>query len=44
MHPGTNEKPGRKPFKDIKTMKDDAAAVEKMGEQIKARYAQLFKV
>ena len=44
MHPGTKEKPGRKPFKDIKTMKDDAAAVEKMGEQIKTRYAQLFKV
>jgi iron(III) transport system substrate-binding protein len=44
MHPGTKEKPGRKPFKDIKTMKDDPAAVEKMGEEIKAHYAQLFKV
>ena len=44
MHPGTKEKAGRKPFKDIKTMKDDAAAVEKMSEQIKARYAQIFKV
>jgi iron(III) transport system substrate-binding protein len=44
MHPGTTEKPGRKPFKDIKTMKDDPEAVEKMAEQIKARYAQLFKV
>jgi hypothetical protein len=25
-------------------MKDDAAAVEKESEQIKARYAQIFKV
>ncbi len=29
MHPQTKEKPGRKPFAEIKTMKDDAAAVEK---------------
>ncbi len=28
----------------IKLMKDDAAAVEKMGTQIKARYSQIFKV
>jgi len=28
-HPQTQEKLGRKPFKDIKTMKDDAVAVEK---------------
>ncbi len=28
MHPNTQEKPGRTPFKDIKVMKDDAAAVE----------------
>src|SRR4030081_3432548 len=39
MHPGTKEKPGRKPFKEIKTMKDDAAAVEKMSDEIKARYS-----
>jgi iron(III) transport system substrate-binding protein len=44
MHPGTKEKPGRKPFKDIKTMKDDAAAVEKMSDEIKARYSKIFKV
>jgi len=44
MHPGTKEKPGRKPFKDIKTMKDDAAAVEKMSEEIKARYQKIFRV
>ena len=44
MHPGTKEKPGRKPFKDIKVMKDDAAAVEKMSEEIKARYQKIFRV
>ena len=44
MHPQTKEKPGRKPFAEIKTMKDDAAGVEKSAEEIKRRYAQLFKV
>ena len=43
-HPQTQEKAGRKPFKDIKTMKDDAAAVEKEGDAIKARYSKVFKV
>jgi iron(III) transport system substrate-binding protein len=44
MHPQTKEKAGRTPFKDIKTMKDDAAAVEKMSDEIKQRYAKIFKV
>src|ERR1700730_13630785 len=44
VHPQTQEKPGRKPFKDIKTMKDDAAAVEKEGDTIKAHYTKLFHV
>jgi iron(III) transport system substrate-binding protein len=44
VHPQTQEKAGRKPFKDIKTMKDDAAAVEKEGDAIKARYTKLFHV
>jgi iron(III) transport system substrate-binding protein len=43
-HPQTQEKPGRTPFKDIKTMKDDAAAVEKEGDAIKARYTKIFRV
>ena len=43
-HPQTQEKPGRKPFKDIKTMKDDAVAVEKEGDAIKARYSKIFHV
>jgi iron(III) transport system substrate-binding protein len=44
MHPQTREKAGRKPWKEVKTMKDDPAAVEKMSEEIKAHYAKLFKV
>jgi iron(III) transport system substrate-binding protein len=44
VHPETREKPGRKPFKDIKTMKDDAAAVVQQGDAIKARYSKIFHV
>jgi iron(III) transport system substrate-binding protein len=44
VHPQTREKAGRTPFKDIKTMKDDAAAVEKEGDAIKARYTKIFHV
>jgi iron(III) transport system substrate-binding protein len=43
-HPQTTEKAGRKPFKDIKTMKDDAAAVEKESDAIKARYTKIFRI
>jgi iron(III) transport system substrate-binding protein len=44
LHPQAEEKPGRRPFKDIKTMQDDAAAVEKQGDAIKARYTKIFRV
>jgi iron(III) transport system substrate-binding protein len=44
MHPQVKEKPGRKPFREIKTMKEDAAGVERMSEEIKARYSKLFGV
>jgi iron(III) transport system substrate-binding protein len=44
VHPDTKDKVGRKPLKDIKTMKDDAAAVEQQGEQIKSRYSKIFHV
>ncbi|MBI3703183.1 MAG: extracellular solute-binding protein [Rhizobiales bacterium] len=44
MHPQTKEKAGRTPFKDIKVMKDDPAAVEKMSDEIKQRYSKIFKV
>ena len=43
-HALVKDKPGRTPMKDIKVMKDDAAAVERESEQIKARYTQYFKV
>jgi iron(III) transport system substrate-binding protein len=44
MHPQAKETDGRKPFKEIKTMKEDPAAVEKNSEEIKARYSKLFRV
>jgi iron(III) transport system substrate-binding protein len=44
MHPQTKEKAGRKSFKDIKVMKDDPAGVEAMSDEIKQRYAKIFKV
>ena len=44
VHPDTKDKAGRRPLKDIKTMKDDAAAVEQQGEQIKSRYSKIFHV
>src|SRR5712691_6001398 len=33
MHPLAKEKPGRRPFCEIKTLKEDPAAVEQMGEE-----------
>ena len=44
LHPQTKEKPGRKPFGEIKKMKDDPVAVERLSEEIKARYSKLFGV
>jgi iron(III) transport system substrate-binding protein len=44
VHPLTKDKPGRKPFAEIKKMKDDPAGVERDAEAIKARYTQLFRV
>jgi iron(III) transport system substrate-binding protein len=43
-HPQTKDKPGRKPFHEVKAMKDDAAAVVKMSDEIKAHYSKLFHV
>jgi iron(III) transport system substrate-binding protein len=43
-HPQTQEKPGRKPLKEIKTMKDDPAAVVDQADGIKARYTKIFHV
>jgi iron(III) transport system substrate-binding protein len=44
VHMQTVEKAGRTPLKEIKTMKDDAAAVEKESDSIKARYTKIFRV
>ncbi|MCC6778319.1 MAG: extracellular solute-binding protein [Hyphomicrobiales bacterium] len=44
VHPQVKEKAGRTPFRSVKTMKEDAATVDKQAEEIKARYAKLFKV
>jgi iron(III) transport system substrate-binding protein len=44
MHALVKEKAGRKPFREVKTMKEDAAGVEKASEEIKARYSKLFGV
>jgi iron(III) transport system substrate-binding protein len=43
-HLQTKEKPGRKPFREIKVMKEDAVSVERMSEEIKARYTKIFGV
>ncbi len=43
-HPQVKDKPGRRPFGDIKKMKDDPVAVEKMADEIKTKYVSIFKV
>src|SRR3989440_6744221 len=44
FHALVKDKPGRKPLREIKLMKDDADAVEQQAEEIKARYTRYFKV
>jgi iron(III) transport system substrate-binding protein len=44
VHPLIKETDGRVPFNKIKFMREDAEAVEKQSEEIKKRYAQIFKV
>jgi iron(III) transport system substrate-binding protein len=43
-HPQVTPKPGRRRISDIKLMKEDASGVEKMTDEIKTRYARLFRV
>ena len=43
-HPQVKPKPGRPALRDIKVMKDDAAAVEAQAVEIKARYQKIFGV
>lgn len=44
LHPQAKEKPNWIPLKDIKTLKDDAAAVEQQGPSIRQRYTRIFRV
>jgi iron(III) transport system substrate-binding protein len=44
VHPLTKEKPGAHRLDEIKLWKDDPAGVEQMSEEIKSRYAHIFKV
>ncbi len=43
-HPQTTEMVGRIPLHDIKTLKDDPAAVEAQGSAIRSRYTRIFRV
>jgi iron(III) transport system substrate-binding protein len=44
FHALVKDKPWRTPLSQIKLMKDDPAAVEQQAEEIKAKYAQYFRV
>src|SRR3981189_3717731 len=44
VHAQGQSKPGRRKISDIKLMKEAPAGVEKMAEEIKTRYARLFRV
>ena len=43
-HSQVTSKPGRRKLSDIKLMKEDPAGVEARSEEIKTRYAKLFRV
>jgi len=44
VHPLAKEKPGVRRLHEIKVWKDDPAGVERASEEIKTRYAQIFRV
>jgi iron(III) transport system substrate-binding protein len=44
VHALVKDSPGRTPLSAIKVWKDDPAAVETQGEEIKRRYSQIFRV
>jgi iron(III) transport system substrate-binding protein len=44
VHPQVQSKPGRRKLSDIKLMMEDPAGVEAQSEEIKTRYAKLFRV
>ncbi|HLJ00301.1 MAG TPA: extracellular solute-binding protein [Bradyrhizobium sp.] len=43
-HPQAKDKPGWIPLHDIKTLKDDPAAVEQQGSAIRSRYTRIFRI
>ena len=43
-HALVKERPDRKKLSEVKTLREDAAAVADQADDIKARYAKLFKV
>jgi iron(III) transport system substrate-binding protein len=44
VHAQVQSKPGRRKLADIKLMKEDPDGVDKMADEIKTRYARLFRV
>jgi iron(III) transport system substrate-binding protein len=44
VHRQAQDKAGRTPLKDIKTLKDDPVAVEQQSSAIKSRYSKIFRV
>jgi iron(III) transport system substrate-binding protein len=44
MYALVKDRPGRTPLSAIKVWKDDPAAVEAQGEEIKRHYSQIFRV
>jgi len=44
FHTQIKDKSGRRPLSDIKLMREDAAAVEGLSEEIKAHYTKIFRV
>ena len=44
VHAQVTEQPGRTPLSKIKLMKDDPAGVESQSDEIKTRYAKIFRV
>ena len=44
VHALVKDRPGRAPLSSIKVWKDDPAAVETQGEEIKRRYSQVFRI
>jgi iron(III) transport system substrate-binding protein len=43
-HALVKEPPDRTPLSAIKLMREDAAEVDRMAEEIKAKYTQIFRV